>query len=253
MALSALLVVGSLIFAWEQQRLKQIADDKTIKAKVEEQRALESEAKAISLRNKMIPILNKNIEATFRLALSVLILENKDMVPEKLQPLKDLAIGAADVFDELFFTDQEVVEAAPMSTMETLYSMSMCDIATGRKESFYKRGIRLMEFSRRHPSDNPRQLIVSLDIRNHLDWHYSRIGKRHESVVWLKEGWEVCLDVPPETFAKSTQINNIMLWLADNYISALKELGPEAEAQKVSAEFDQLKQRLAQATAEKQE
>ena len=47
MALSALLVVGSLIFAWEQQRLKQIADDKTIKAKVEEQRALESEHRAL--------------------------------------------------------------------------------------------------------------------------------------------------------------------------------------------------------------
>ena len=93
MVLAVLLVVSSLLFAWEQRKLKEIAEEKTIKAKVEEKRALDSEAKAMSLRNRLIPIFNENIYSANHLAFSILRLDDKNPAPDKLAKQKDLAMG----------------------------------------------------------------------------------------------------------------------------------------------------------------
>ena len=254
MALTALLVVSSLTFAWEQQRLKQIADDKTIKAKAEEQRALESEAKAISLRDRSIPILDKNIYSTYHLAMSVLKFDNKDLTTDKLSELKKLAVEISKSLQDLFFANADLVEAAPKLAMEVLYHTAMCEREIGQVDLSAKHHIQLVEISLRHPSDDPRQQLMHLDSLNFIAIEHYRVEKKDEGLATFREAWELFREMPVATYVKKENgFEERMSMMLGNYIYALKLAGSEEAAEKVSAEVDQLKKRIAEASAETNE
>ena len=268
MALSAILVVGSLIFAWEQQRLKQIADDKTIKARVEETRALESEhralesekraldseAKAISLRERSIPFLDRNIDASYHLALLILKLDKQEIAPDKLSTMKGMAINTVKTMQNLFFADPELVEAAPKLAMLILYQTANCEREAGELELSAKHYRQLLEFSRSHPSNYFHQQGHCVDSLNFIAMEHYRVENKVEGLAAFAEAWEICRDMPLETFLmKEKGFYERMAMTAENYIYALRVAGSEETASKVTAEVDELKKRIADANAQKKE
>ena len=92
-----------------------------------------------------------------------------------------------------------------------------------------------------------------LDTLNHLGYYFFNIGEKDASVAWLKQGWEICRDLPPATYLEPNEIKGVMPLIAGNYIFGLKQSGLEATADKITMEVDELKKRIAEASAEKKE
>ena len=95
---------------------------------------------------------------------------------------------------------------------------------------------------------------MHLDSLNFIAIEHYRVEKKDEGLATFREAWELFREMPVATYVKKENgFEERMSMMLGNYIYALKLAGSEEAAEKVSAEVDQLKKRIAEASAEKKE
>ena len=135
--------------------------------------------------------------------------------------------------------------------MEILCHTATCEREAGGYEPAAKRLIQLLEISRRHPSEIPRQKVFRLDSLQHLSHEAFRVGKNDECLGWLKEGWELCREISPATYFENKDLETYMQLMAANYAKGLQLMVSEEASAKIAAEAEQLRERITKAGAEK--
>ena len=254
--MTVLLVVSSLAFAWEQQRLKKVAEDKTIKAQISEKRAMESErraldseAKAKSLRDKSIPLLAESVYSNRGMAMFLLGKNDETLTPDSLNELKRLLISNLKSLYQQIFSDPDLIEASPLLAIEVLFSAAYFERLSGNMEQSVQYLNRQVEISRRNPSQDPHQLTLYLESLNHLGFYYARVGNQDKMSEIATESWESCRNIPPPIYRGHQGLTSTMQMIGKNYISYLKWKMLDEEAASVTAEFERLQNQISAAGA----
>ena len=242
-----LLVVSSLMFAWEQRSLKQIAEDNTVKAKNSERRALDSEAKAISLRNKAIPHFAESVYTTHQLATFLLRIHDEELTPAKYDDMKKLITTNVRTLHQQIFSDPELIETSPRLALEILFCAAYVERKAGNVEQSVQVLHQTVEFSRRNPSQDPRFLAVYLDSLNHLGFHYGSTGNDVKLFEIANESWAICRNIPPSLYSDNQSLKSTMFMIGKNYIGFLKSKMLEDDATSIAAEFERLQEQIAKA------
>lgn len=252
--MATFMVVSSLLFAWEQRRLKQIAEDNLLRAQHSEKlaldsekRALDSEAKATSLRSRSIPLFTMNINGSYLLAKSLLSTNVQELNSDKYEEMKQLAIGNLKTLHQQIFSDPELVEAAPVMAMEVLIFAAYLEEVAGNTEHSFQLFKQILEISTRHPSHDPHQLELQIQTGNHVAFHYQRIQDYDRAVESLADCWRMCRNIPPSVYCGHPELEQAMQIVSNNYLDGLRWKMLNDRVAAVTAELEQLKQEIKRA------
>lgn len=250
------MVIGSLLFAWEQRHLKKTAEDNLRMAQISEQRALDSEkraldaeAKAISLRQKSIPLFAMNIHGSFQLARQLLSTNTQDLTPDKHEEMKQLSIGNLKTLHHQILSDPDLVEASPILAMEILSFAAYVEIVGKNPDQAYQFFNQIIDISKRHPSHDPHQLDMQIQAGNHLAYYFLEHQNLDQGMLALEDCWGVCKQIPPHVYCSHRELEASMQMISGNYLQGLKWKKQDEQFQAVTAEIEQLRKNIAEACA----
>jgi serine/threonine protein kinase len=272
MSLGVLLVMTSLLFAWEQQHLKQLAEDAATEANAtreaairsaeaarkSEIRALASEATAKQAQELATVRYNQTGNLFIHhfyhdVIISLKLVEPplQDLHTPEIDELRKMMLLKMSSLQEEFFQDPTWVETAPFLATEMLYQISMVLRRHGERGRANENLEQAIQIGNRYPDTTVQYLIVHTDARNTLAVEKELLGKIDQAIELLNEAWETCLKIPVETYHKNEFLEKEINLVSGNLSVYLSKSGFEESAARILAQAAELRERVTQSKPSK--
>jgi len=265
MSLGVLLVMTSLLFAWEQQHLKHLAEAATIKANAtrevairsadaareSEIRALASEAIAKQSQelatvryNQTGNLFLHHFYADVKISFKLVEPPLRDLHTPELNELRKVMLAKMVSLQEEFFQDPTWVETASFLATEMLYQISMVLRKYGERDRANENLEQAIQIGNRYPEMTIQYLIVHIDARNTLAVEKDLQGKTDQSIELLSQAWETCLKIPVSTYHQNDFLTQEIKMVSGNLSVYLSKSGLEESAQRILAQAAELRDRV---------
>ena len=267
MSLGVLLVMTSLLFAWEQQHLKQLAEDAATEANAtreaairsanaarkSETRALASEAIAKQSQelatvryNQTGNLFLHHFYADVKISFKLVEPPLRDLHTPELNELRKVMLAKMISLQEEFFQDPTWVETASFLATEMLYQISMVLRKYGERDRANENLEQAIQIGNRYPEMTIQYLIVHIDARNTLAVEKDLQGKTDQSIELLTQAWETCLKIPVSIYHQNDFLNQEINVVSGNLSVYLSKSGLEESAQRILAQAAELRDRVVQ-------